>query len=67
MFWISKEKTPDYSCRVWVIHKIYYPYQPIEACYDKDTNCFIFGPKNILFPCSIPLNITHYIEIPHLD
>ncbi len=67
MEWISVEKLPEKSCRVWVIHKIYYPYKTIEAVYDNQTKCFIMGPYSHFLPSSIPIVATHYIEIPEFD
>lgn len=66
MKWNSVSKKPKKSGMVWVIHSHYYPWNAIVACYDEHTGCFTFGPQNNVLPCTIPLDVTHWIYLPDL-
>lgn len=68
MKWSSiKDGLPATSRRCWVTHEVYYPHYSIEALYDGQTGCFIYAPHRNDMPCSVPLQVTHYIEIPFIE
>ena len=67
--WIDvKKRLPECPCYVWVIHERFYRCFPIRVFYDGDSSegYFVMNIHDFNFPSSIPLEVTHYMEIPDL-
>lgn len=68
MRWIPiSERVPHGDRVCLVIHQEYYPYQPIEAIYEKKNGEFLLSHRGSLptvFPDNMPLRVTHWADYP---
>jgi hypothetical protein len=65
MNWISiKDGIPEKECKCVVVHVTFYPFDPICAIYKPQEKCFIFVPGATHLPSAVPIDVTHWIEIP---